>query len=167
MKLKPIRITIIVAVNKNDVIGDNGSIPWHEPADLKHFAETVKNKVVICGRETLQSLPSKYETQRTIVLTRRPSRISHYKVQYARTLFAGLTKARNIINDLKLSNEIFIIGGGMVYEAAMPLAHKMIISRINNYAQGDTKFPDFDKNEWEMEAMTSYSNFEVFYLTRK
>lgn len=164
---KPIRIVLIAALNNKGVIGERGRIPWNEPGDLKHFAETVKDRVVICGRETFYSLPSKYESPRTIVLSRRPSKLAVFKIHYARSLFAALIKARYIIHDFNLSPEIYIIGGGQVYKQALPLAHKMILSLIDNDKDGDTRFPEFDKDEWKTTAIINYDNFQVFHLKRR
>lgn len=164
---KPIKITLIAAINNKRVIGNSGSIPWYNFRDLQHFAETVKDRVIICGRETFYTLPSKYENPRTIVLTRRPTRLAVYKIQYARTLFAAINKARDIIEDFDLDRNIYIVGGGQVYEQALPLANRMILSKINNDSDGDTFFPDFDTNEWKTEHIKNFSDFQIFYLKRR
>jgi dihydrofolate reductase len=146
-------MTLIVATSKNGVIGVNGTIPWHLPADLKHFKEVTMGHFVIMGRKTWESIPAKYRPltgRDNIVLSRSPD----YKAEGART-------SRNWCEAVHLSDrEAFVIGGGEVYRIMLPLCNRIILSVVDLEVEGDARF-DFDANEWGLVASDQREGFVI------
>jgi len=134
---------IVAAVSENGVIGRDGDIPWHYPEDMEHFRELTVGQPVVMGRKTFQSLPDNYRPlpdRHNIVLTR--SGFEHEGVETAESL----EEAYEIAG--KYSDTVFIIGGSTVYEQAMDDADRMELTRIHKEYEGDSYFPEFDRNRW-------------------
>lgn len=135
-------LTLVAAHDPNLVIGKDGGLPWHYSEDLKHFKATTTGKTIIMGRGVFEELNEKPLPNRTnIVLSR--SR-SYEQVQ----TFKSLEEAQEVLTD----EEVFIIGGGVLYEYTLPKADKLIITLINKEFEGDTYFPEYrDKigSEWK------------------
>ncbi|MBQ3998442.1 MAG: dihydrofolate reductase [Paludibacteraceae bacterium] len=144
-------ISIIVAIAENYAIGKKGDLLCHLPADLKHFKEITSGKTVLMGERTFFSLPKHpLPNRRNIVLTDVPGKT-----------FEGAEAVYSIedlilkIEDLKSQgeDEVFVIGGGMVYRQMMPLADKLYITHIHHsWEDADTFFPVIDPVEWELES---------------
>ncbi len=132
MSKKPI-ISIIVAMGQNRAIGNNNEMPWHLSADLKRFKAITSGHVVIMGRKTQESLPNGLlPKRRNIILSERLKEIP-----------AGAEKAENIKQALALvenEEEVFIIGGGSIYEQFINLADKLYLTIIEAEFEGDTFF---------------------------
>ena len=153
------RISLIVAMDKNNLIGSSNQIPWHIPGELKRFREITMGSPVIMGRKTHESIGKPLDGRVNIVLT---------KNQNLR--FDGVqcySKLEDIFNSLKNEEEIFVIGGSQIYEITLPLANRLYITMINEEYSGDTWFPKIDFSEWKIIEMkrikeqttkTEYSN---------
>jgi len=153
--------TIIAAIDQEKAIGKNGEIPWHIPEDLKHFKEKTTGHPVIMGRKTFESLPVDYRPlpERTnIVLTR--SDMDKEGVEIAKSF----QKAYRIARDH--GEEAFIIGGASVYEQALPQADRMILTEVKKEVDGDTFFPEFDREEWNEESREEHEDFDFVTYTR-
>lgn len=153
--------TIIAAIDQEKAIGKNGEIPWHYPEDLKHFKEKTTGHPVIMGRKTFESLPVDYRPlpERTnIVLTR--SDMDKEGVEIAKSF----QKAYRIARDH--GEEAFIIGGASVYEQALPQADRMILTEVKKEVDGDTFFPEFDREEWNEESREEHEDFDFVTYTR-
>ena len=136
------KITIIVAVSENFVIGIDNKLPWHISEDLKNFKKVTLNHSVIMGRKTFQSIGKPLIERRNIVITRdKALKISGVEV------VTNLNDAIDLTNDEK---EIFIIGGEQIYNIAMPLATNMIVTKVLTEIKGDAFFPIFNENQWEI-----------------
>jgi dihydrofolate reductase len=145
------RITIIAAVASNDVIGKNGSIPWHLPADLAHFKRTTTGHTLVMGRRTYEStgaLPGR----RTLVLTRDPGwrpkgaeKGREAEVEAVRSLDEAIERAR-----AAGETELFVCGGEAVYREALPKAERMVLTRVDAEPEGDTHFPEPDWPRWRL-----------------
>ena len=140
--MKP--VTIIAAVAHNRVIGCQGSIPWFIPEDLNHFRDKTMGNTVIMGRKTWESLPARMRPlpgRTNIVVSRDPEYIA-----------AGATTTNDLHLAIRLATnldgDVFIIGGAQLYEQALPLVTKMILTEIDYDYVGDTYFPTFDKADW-------------------
>jgi len=139
------KISIIVAMSLNRVIGYKNKIPWNIPEDLKRFAEITNNHTVIMGRKTYESIIEKLgfplKNRKNVVLTRNKD----YKA-------SGCLVVDNFDDALKLSDgeEVFIIGGSEIYKLALPYAHKIYLTQIEENFEGDAFFPKFDKQKWEI-----------------
>ncbi len=153
------RISLIAAMDKNNLIGSSNQIPWHIPGELKRFREITMGRPVIMGRKTHESIGKPLDGRVNIVLT---------KNQNLR--FDGVqcySKLEDIFNSLKNEEEIFVIGGSQIYEITLPLANRLYITMINEEYSGDTWFPKIDFSEWkiietkrikEQTTKTEYSN---------
>ncbi len=134
-------ITLIAAASENEVIGRDGSLPWHLPVDLRHFKETTMGRAVIMGRRTWDSFDGSLPGRRNIVITRNRS----LEVEDAVTA-TSLDEALDLAGE---SEEIFIAGGGEIYRIALPLADRVCLTRVHAVIDGDARFPSLDPLQWE------------------
>jgi dihydrofolate reductase len=143
------RISIIVAMARNRVIGMNGKIPWHLPNDLRFFKRLTMGHPIIMGRKTFESIGSLLPGRTTVVVTRRPD----YAVPgaiVAHTLEAAITACAN-------DAEVFVIGGAEIYRAALPLADRIYLTTVDAEPAGDTWMPEFDGSAWRESASESFT----------
>jgi dihydrofolate reductase len=135
-------IIIIVARSTQGVIGRDNELPWRLPADLKHFKASTLNHPIIMGRNTWESLGKALPERRNIVISRTPG----FAAEDAET-FTNLDDA---IEACKSSDQVFIIGGAQVYEQAIEIADKMVITEVELDVVGDAHFPEFDEEDWKI-----------------
>ena len=133
------KISLIAAMDKNRVIGYRNQMPWHLPADFKHFKETTMGKPIIMGRNTWESLAKPLPGRTNIVVTRQKDFQA-----YGALIVSSLEQA------LHLQDEVFVIGGAQLYEQALPLAHTLYLTFIDHDFTGDTYFPAWNKAEWRV-----------------
>jgi len=135
-------ITLLVACADRGVIGRDNALPWHLPEDLRHFRDTTLGHVLIMGRRTFASIGRPLPGRHTIVLTR-DSAWRHPGCEVARSLpdaiAAGGRAARG---------EIFVVGGAQVYREALPLADRILMTRIALEVAGDAFFPPLPEYHW-------------------
>lgn len=138
-------LSIIVAFGDNYEIGQNGVMPWHLPEDLKHFKEVTSGAAILMGRRTFQSLPGVLPKRQHIIITADPSfQKEHKRVRISHDLEAELRAAQ------KSDEEIFIIGGGQIYQQALPFADRLYLTFVHEtYSNADTFFPKIDWSQWE------------------
>ncbi len=136
------KISMIAAMAANRVIGKDNDMPWHLPADLKHFKSVTMGKPVIMGRKTYQSIGRALPGRRNIVLTRDP----HFSLTDA-DVVAGPQQAMALVADC---DEVMVIGGGMVYQQFLPYADYLYLTFIQAEIEGDTQFPDYTQTaKWQ------------------
>ncbi len=140
------RVSIIVAVAENGVIGSDGKLPWHIPRDLAHFKRVTMGKPIIMGRKTYQSIGRALPGRLNIVLSR-SSDFAAAGVTRVGTLDAGLRIARE-----SGAAEAMIIGGGQVYELAWPHAARIYLTKVHAAVAGDTVFPSTRLTGWRQVA---------------
>ena len=134
------RLSIIVAVSENGIIGKDNQLIWHLPADLKFFKETTKGHAVIMGRKNFESIPEKFRPLpgRTNIIV---SRDRNYKADgciLVHSIEDAIAYAKSINEE-----EAFIIGGGEIYKQSMDLIDCLYITRVHSNFDGDTYFkPD-------------------------
>ena len=131
-------IVLIVAAAANGVIGAEGRLPWHIPADLKHFKALTTGKPMVMGRKTFESLPGLLPGRRHIVLTR-DTGWSAPGAEVAHDLDAALMLAG--------PGEIAVVGGAQIYALALPRASRVELTEIHAEVAGDTRMPPFGP-EW-------------------
>lgn len=137
-------IVIIAAAAENNALGKDNDLLWHLPDDFKRFKKLTTGHPMIMGRKTFESFPKPLPQRRHIVITRdRNYTIYHDQC----TVVHSLDKAFEEVRDCDL---IFIIGGGEIYELAMPFANLMELTRVHADLDGDTYFPDFNEADWEL-----------------
>ena len=135
------KITIIVAVSENLVIGHRNTLPWHISEDLKNFKKITLNHSVIMGRKTFESIGKPLKYRRNIVISRNKNlQVSGVEIASSLDDAICLTKAED---------EVFIIGGEQIYEIALPIATNMFITKVHSTIEGDAFFPNFDENQWK------------------
>ena len=138
------RVSIIAAMDRNRLIGNNNQLPWHLPADLAHFKKVTMGKPIIMGRKTYESIGRPLPGRTNIVLTR--SADFHAEgVVIAESLEQALEHAAG-------NDEVMIIGGSSVYELALPEADRLYLTHIREAYQGDAWFPDFNPGQWRAVA---------------
>jgi len=165
---KSASINIIVAMGKQNQIGLNGTMPWHLSNDLKNFKKITSGHTIIMGRKTYQSIGKALPKRLNFVLTTNPKSISDYEICTFKNLEKAIKKAQ------LFDDEIFIIGGASIFEEAMKLADKLIITHVDYNGKADTFFPKFDFNQWKKTTKTSFYkdehnqyNFEIINYIKK
>ncbi|MDE5708988.1 MAG: dihydrofolate reductase [Alistipes sp.] len=136
-------ISIIVAVAENGVIGNNNSLLWHIREDLQHFKAITSGHPVVMGRKTFESLGRPLPNRRNIVISRQQPE------------FPGCEVVHSLEEALALcppDEEVFIIGGAQIYAAALPLADRFYLTRVEHAYEGDTRFPEWDPAPWRLVA---------------
>jgi dihydrofolate reductase len=126
-------VTLVVARAQNGVIGRNGRLPWHLPADLKRFKALTMGSVMVMGRRTFDSLPGLLPGRRHIVLTRDPDWSA-----------PGAEIARSLEEALRLANgeRVSVIGGAEIFALFLPIADRLELTEVLVNIEGDTSMPD-------------------------
>ncbi|MEX0775714.1 MAG: dihydrofolate reductase [Phycisphaeraceae bacterium] len=140
----PMQIAIIVAVADNGVIGRGLALPWRLSADLQRFRALTTGHTVVMGRRTWESIRRALPQRRMVVITRQPD--------YAPGV-EGVAVAHDLmqaIDDAQQAGEaeLFIIGGRALYEAALPIADTLHLTRVHAGVEGDVRFPEVDWSGW-------------------
>lgn len=136
----PQDVALIAAVAANGVIGRDGTLPWRLPDDLRHFRALTTGHAVIMGRRTWQSLPRALPERQNIVVTRQADYVA-----------AGATTASSLdaaLSKVAYPAPAFVIGGGELYRAALPLARLAYVTEIGQAFDGDATFPKLSAREW-------------------
>lgn len=138
------KISIIVAIAENRAIGRKNDLIVHLSNDLKHFKEVTTGKCVVMGHNTWLSLPGQkaLPNRRNIIISDR--------LEKAPEGFEFVTSIPKALELTKDEPEIFIMGGGMIYEQFLPLADRLYLTRIEKSFEADTFFPIINFNEWEL-----------------
>jgi len=134
-------ISLIVAVAENGVIGKTGTmLPWRLPADLKRFKEVTTGHPIIMGRKTYETVGRPLPGRQNIIITRNPD----YKAEGCEVV-SSLPEA---LEAAKNSEEVFVIGGGQLFEQALPLANKLYLTLVHASPEGDVFF-SYDPADWQ------------------
>jgi dihydrofolate reductase len=156
------KISLIVAMDKNNLIGSNNGLPWHLPADLAFFKRTTMGKPIVMGRKTFESIGKPLPGRRNIVVTRDPD-FSAAGCDVVNSIDAAIALCRD-------DEEIMLIGGASLYQQSLELATNMYITRIDHEFEGDTWFPEYQKSEWKVENRENFeadhSNPHAYSLTK-
>lgn len=131
------RITLIVAAARNGVIGQGDALPWRLPEDMKFFKATTMGHHVLMGRKTWESLPKPLPGRTNVVVTRQPEFVAA-GARVVGSVEAGVELAANAAED-----ELFVIGGGQIYEQLLPQADRIYLTRVDADVDGDVRF-DFE-----------------------
>lgn len=134
------KISVIVAMADNGVIGNQNRLPWHLPADLKHFKATTMGKPIIMGRKTWESIGRPLPGRINIVVTRDPDYVADGCV-----VVDGIDAALAAAAD---HDEVMVIGGAEFYRQALPRASTLYLTLVHDSFEGDTFFPELDGREW-------------------
>lgn len=135
------KISLIVALSSNRVIGADKQMPWHLSADLKKFKQITLGSPIIMGRKTFESIGRPLPGRTNIVVSRNAA----YQPEGV-VVFTSLAAALN--HACSESEQVFVIGGASLYEAALPLATELYLTQIHREFAGDTYFPALDMSAW-------------------
>ena len=147
------RVSLVVAMGMNRVIGKAGRLPWHMPADLKRFKELTMNHVMIMGRKTYESIGEPLPGRVSVVVTRNKD----FKAPIGNCGHAESLDAAIAIFESTLIDELFIIGGAQIFSEAIHKADRMYITLIQENFTGDTFFPEVEWLEWDLVSEIHHS----------
>jgi len=145
------QITLVVAMDAQRGIGVDNQLPWHLPEDLAHFKRVTLERPIIMGRKTFDSIGRPLPKRRNIVVTRNRD-WSHEGVEVA----GSLEEAIALAGDGPSS----IIGGAQIFNEALPLADRMIVTHIDAVYRCDTFFPEIDPAVWRVSAREEHASSE-------
>lgn len=156
-------VSIICAVADNYCIGKNNTLLWNIPEDMKHFKDLTIGKTVIMGRNTWFSLPEKFRplpNRKNVVLTFNaddtfPDGVEHYSA------------LEDAIAAHTTEPEMIVMGGAMIYKAAMPKADRLYITHVHQSPDGDVFFPTIEPAEWKETAREDHEGFSFVTYERK
>lgn len=134
------RLSLVVAVARNGVIGVNGQLPWRLPEDLKRFKALTLGHTLVMGRKTHESIGRLLPGRRTIIVSRNPA----YRIEGA-TVVPSVEAA---IAAATGESEVFVVGGGEIYALALPLADRLLVTEVDLVPEGDAFFPPVDRSRW-------------------
>lgn len=147
-------ISLIAAMSVNGVIGIGGTMPWDQPEDLAYFRKTTKGHAVIMGRNTFLSIGSKPLPLRTNIVMTTDTSFEAEGVIVVHNLKDAINAAQEVGEE-----EVFIIGGGKVYQEAMEIADKLYITILDVFIDGgDTFFPDI--KDWTRDSQVKFDSDE-------
>ena len=139
---KPI-LSAIAAMAENRVIGKNNKMPWHLPADLKHFKAVTTGHPVLMGRKTYESIGKPLPNRTNIILTRD----THYTAPDC-VIVNNIETALSMANELDM-DEVFVIGGAEIYQILLPKIQRIYLTKIHFKVAGDAYFPELNMAEWK------------------
>lgn len=138
------KISLIVAMDNNRLIGAKNRLPWRLPDDMKWFVEQTMGKPVVMGRKTYDSIPSKFKPlngRKNIIITRN----QNYQAEGC-IVVHSINEAIQAAGDVP---EIIIGGGTQIYELSLPIANRLYLTKVDGEFEGDAYFPELELGEWE------------------
>jgi len=148
-------IALISAIAKNNCIGKNNQLPWHIPEDLLHFKKLTKNKTVLMGRKTFESiigyLGKPLPKRKNLIITRNEK----YKAPDGVMIYSNIKDALQKNSD----DDIFVIGGATIYQQTIDLADTLYITHVNKEVDGDAFFPKIDMTKWKEIEKEDHNDF--------
>ena len=135
------KISIIVAMSKNNVIGANNALLWHISEDLKRFKSLTMGKPIIMGRKTFDSIGRPLPGRKNIVITRN----TDLKIKGVNVV----SSLDNVFSLIKDEEQVFVIGGEEIYRIFLDHATHLYVTEIDSVLEGDAYFPQFSANYWQ------------------
>ena len=152
------KLALICAMSENRVIGRDNGLPWHLSEDLKYFRRTTMGNCMIMGRNTWESIGRALPGRTSIVITSN----ANYQAEGAEVV-GSLEQAIERAESLSKSTgsvEAFVIGGAVLYQAALPLADTLHLTRVHAQVEGDTTLHEFDESNWKEISREQYRHDE-------
>ena len=143
------KISLIVAVGKNLEIGLNKELPWKLPADLKKFKELTLGHHLVMGRKTFESIGKPLPYRDSIIISGNPETLNFYTKEPGVFVVDSLHAAVDLARQ-RGETEVFICGGGKVYQEALLMADLLYLTEVAYGGPADTFFPDYRELEWEL-----------------
>ncbi|MEM6781040.1 MAG: dihydrofolate reductase [Pseudomonadota bacterium] len=162
-----VKLSLIVAMAENNVIGINNEIPWYIPDDLKYFKSVTMGKPCVMGRKTFDSIIAKLGKplpgRQSIVISR--SNFEHDEAIGALSIEDAIDKAK-VEADKQGVNEVMVIGGAQIYEQTLPNADRLYLTKVHQKYDGDAFFPAFDEKDWETSMWDDHGDYSFLTLER-
>ncbi|UJP63731.1 dihydrofolate reductase [Mongoliitalea daihaiensis] len=149
------KISIIVAVAKNQVIGNNNELIWKLSADLKYFKNTTTGHHIIMGRKTYESVGKPLPNRTSVIISRNPN----FVVPEGHHLVNSWEQAVQLCISKKLE-KVYVIGGAEIYKIALPFADELLVTEVDAYPEGDAFFPKILTDEWTETHRESFQKDE-------
>jgi dihydrofolate reductase len=134
------RLSMIVAMDDNRLIGKENGLPWHLPADLQYFKKTTTGKAILMGRKTFESLGRPVPNRRNIIITHN----REYKAEGCEVV-NSIDEALNLT---QADEEVMVIGGASFYEQTLPMIDRLYITKVDGEHEGDAYFPSFNEEQF-------------------
>jgi len=147
------KLSAIVAMTSDRVIGANGDLPWHLPDDLKFFKKQTLGHPIVMGRKTYESIGRPLPKRQNIILTHNPA----YHADGAETIH----HPKELREFQLIDQQVFIIGGAEIYKFFMPILDDIYITHINKEYSGDTYFPEYEDHFQKSELIWEQENFTI------
>ena len=147
-------ITLVVAASDNNVIGKDNQLLWHLPKDMRFFKNTTWGLPILMGRKTFESLGNKVLPGRLNLILSNQKNIKTNGAKLVHSLQDAVNLAAK--QDYK---QLMVIGGGQIYELALPLAHTIMLTRVHTTIEGDAFFPALNE-DWVKKESTFYNSDE-------
>lgn len=141
-------LALIAALADNRVIGIDNRLPWHLPADLKHFKAVTLGKPIIMGRKTWDSLGRPLPGRLNLVVSRQPDLVLE-GAEVLPSLDAAIARADQWARAQGV-DELMLIGGAELYAQGLPLAQRLYLTRVHLSPEGDAWFPVFAESDWQL-----------------
>lgn len=152
-------MSIIVAMTKNKVIGNELKIPWHISEDFKHFKQTTLNSVIIMGRKTYESIGKPLPQRVNIVVSKTLEKSPDFELANSFEEAIKIAKGFN--------KKIFLIGGSSIYKEGLKHADELIISWIKKDYPGNIHFPKFNEDDWIETKAKEHDEFTIRWYKKK
>ena len=149
---------IVVAIAKNGVIGNKGTLPWHIPSDLKHFKKTTMGSPLLMGRNTFDSIGKPLPGRDNLVLTRNKD----WNFKGCITLHS----VHEALDYCRKYEKIFIIGGGDIFRKTLHFADTIIVTQLKREVEGDVFFPEIKPSEFKIVDSVDYNIEEPYSIIR-
>jgi dihydrofolate reductase len=152
-----VELVSVAAVAQNGVIGRDGELPWPSiPADRTQYRRQVADATVVLGRRTFESMREDLPGRARIVLSRSPREYDVGTAHHAGSVEDAIELAAELGADTA-----YVLGGGGIYELFQPHLDRMLLSRIPGEYEGDSYYPEFDDDEWELLEETPFEGFTL------
>lgn len=145
-------IIMIAAVAENNALGKNNDLLWHLPNDFKRFKAITTGHHIIMGRKTFESFPKPLPNRTHVIITLQ----KEYKVANC-IVVSSLEEALSVC---PTNEDVFIIGGGEIYNLALPMADKLDLTKVHHTFEADAYFPAIDTKQWKLISSEHHSKDE-------
>lgn len=148
------KVSMIVAVAENGVIGNNNQLPWYLPEDLKYFKRVTMGKPIVMGRKTFESIGKPLPGRTNIIVTRN----KNYSAEGIKVV-TSIKEAIALANDIAVldgANELMVIGGAQLYADILDEVDRLYFTEVHAEVEGDAFFPNLDQSKWEEVAREKY-----------
>ena len=151
------QLVSVAALDDTRLIGDDGELPWPSiPADKQQYRKRIADAPVVLGRVTFESMLDDLPGTHQIVLSRSRGSFAVETAHHA----SGVDDAIAVAEQLD-AEQAYVIGGGVIYELFQPHVDRMVLSRVHGTHDGDTYYPEWDPEAWELSDSTDYDRFRL------